>query len=99
MNILSPSRLFGSHGILQNLRILRELGTLDHIHSNAQLRYMRQIALLQLFPVDMIVDIDGLMANIASKFLYEISRHSCPHKMSCEPVATAMRREPILKAF
>ena len=60
---------------------------------------MSQVALLQLFLINVIVDVDGFMTNIASKLLYEISRHSCPHEMSYEPVATAMRRELILKAF
>jgi hypothetical protein len=41
--------------------MLRELGKLDHIHSNTWLRYIRQIALPQLFLVDVVVDVYGLM--------------------------------------
>ena len=57
---------------------------------NPKLRNMREIALPQLFLINVIVDMDCLMSRIASKFFYEIPRCACPYTMSCEPTAAAM---------
>ena len=58
---------------------------------------MRQVALPQLFLVDVVIDINGLATGVTAQLLYEISGHSCPEKMSYEPVTTTMRCEPVLQ--
>ena len=67
--------------------------------SNPQLRHMSQIAFPQLLFINVVVDIYGLLSYISAKLLDELARHSCAPQMSCEPVATAMRREMVLHAF
>ena len=65
--------------------------------SDPQLRYMRQVALAKLLLIDVVIDIYGLAAGVSSKLLDEIPRHSRPEQVSHEPVAAAMRREPIFQ--
>ena len=72
---------------------------LPNASSNPQLWYMRQIALPQLLLINVVIDIYGLVSNIASKLLHEIPRHACSDKMCCEPMATAVWCEVILNAF
>jgi len=59
---------------------------------------MRQVALLQLFLVNVVIDIDCFSSRIAPEFLHEISGHAGPQQVRHEPVATAMRREPVFQS-
>lgn len=57
---------------------------------------MGQIALPQILFIDVIIDIDGLPASVSAQLFDEIPGHASPEKMSDEPVATTMGREPLL---
>ena len=63
---------------------------------NAQLRYMRQVALPQLLLVYMIININGLSSHIAPEFLNEFAGHASAPEMGCKPMSAAVWAEMVL---
>lgn len=59
---------------------------------------MGQVALPQLLLVDMVVDIDCFLPNIAPQLLDELARHARAPEVGREPVPATVRREMILHA-
>ena len=60
---------------------------------------MCQVALPQLFLIDVIIDIDGLSSRVSAQLFDKIPGHSRPEKMSDEPVPATVRRKSILQLF
>ena len=58
---------------------------------NPELRDVCQVALSQLFFVDVVVDIDRLPPDIALQLLDEFPGHAGAAKVGGEPVAAAMK--------
>ena len=59
---------------------------------------MCQVALPQLFLIDVIIDIDGLSSRVSAQLFDKIPGHSRPEKVSDEPVPATVGREAILKS-
>ena len=47
-------------------------------HLYSKLWDVREVAFTKLFPVDMIIDIDGFSPHITPQFLHEVSGHTAP---------------------
>ena len=63
--------------------------------SNPKLRYMREITLPQLLLINVVVDVDSIFPDIASKLLDEFPWHSCAPKVGCKPMAATVWKEVI----
>lgn len=60
-----------------------------------QLRHCRKIRFTQVARVDVVVDIDRLVARVAAQLLDVLARHPVAQQMGGDEMAVAMGREPL----